>query len=160
MPTYRSKQFIKCDWSEFYPDAAEAIPNNMPQLRGKEHQSCGSQRGRTQSKSRLMGRSYLQCGSRSKWSRDWDTSCTWWAFLAIPDECAVFCDNSAVVKNSRPESTLKKKHAAINFHRVREAIAAGTIKVAKEDTRSNLADILIKLMPGHKMKVFLEHFLW
>jgi hypothetical protein len=45
------------------------------------------------------------------------------------------------IPDSRPESTLKKKHAAINFHRVREPITAGTIKVAKEDTRSNLADI-------------------
>ena len=50
--------------------------------------------------------------------------------VPITEECAVFCDNSAVVTNARPESTLKKKHAAINFHRVREAIAAGTIKVA------------------------------
>jgi hypothetical protein len=80
--------------------------------------------------------------------------------VSIPDECAVFCDNSAVVTNSKPESTLKKKHAAINFHRVREAIAAGTIKVAKEDTRSNLADILTKLMPGPKMKELLENLLW
>jgi hypothetical protein len=36
MPTYRSKRFVKCDWSKFYPDAAEAIPTNMPQPRGKE----------------------------------------------------------------------------------------------------------------------------
>ncbi len=61
--------------------------------------------------------------------------------VPIADECAVFCDNSAVVTNSRPESTLKKKHAAINFHRVREAIAAGIIKVAKEGTQTNLADM-------------------
>ena len=47
--------------------------------------------------------------------------------VPLTEECAIFCDNSAVVTNSRPESTLKKKHAAINFHRVREAIAAGTI---------------------------------
>jgi hypothetical protein len=80
--------------------------------------------------------------------------------VSIPDECAVFCDNSAVVTKSRPESTLKKKHAAINFHRVREAIAAATIKVVKEDTRSNLADILTKLMPSPKMKVLLENILW
>ena len=73
--------------------------------------------------------------------------------VPITEECAIFCDNSAVVTNSRPaESTLKKKHAAINFHRVREAIAAGTIKVAKTGTQTNLADILTKLMPGSKMK--------
>jgi hypothetical protein len=80
--------------------------------------------------------------------------------VPLTEECAVFCDNSAVVTNSRPESTLKKKHAAINFHRVREAIAAGTIKVAKENTQTNLADILTKLMPGPKMKELLENILW
>ncbi|KAI2492420.1 Reverse transcriptase (RNA-dependent DNA polymerase) [Fragilaria crotonensis] len=37
VPTYRSKRFVKCDWSEFYPDAAEAIPTNMPQPRGKRY---------------------------------------------------------------------------------------------------------------------------
>jgi hypothetical protein len=47
-----------------------------------------------------------------------------------------------------------------NFHRVREAIAAGTIKVAKENTQTNLADILTKLMPGPKMKELLENILW
>jgi hypothetical protein len=80
--------------------------------------------------------------------------------VPLTEECAVFCDNSAVVTNSRPESTLKKKHAAINFHRVREAIAAGTIKVAKENTQTNLADILTKLMSGPKMKELLENILW
>ncbi len=36
MPTYRSKRFVKYDQFELYPDAAEAIPTNMPQPRGKE----------------------------------------------------------------------------------------------------------------------------
>jgi len=80
--------------------------------------------------------------------------------MPLSGECAVFCDNSAVVTNTRPESTLKKKHAAINFHRVREAIATGTIKVAKEITQTNLADLLTELMPGAKMKELLEHILW
>ena len=81
--------------------------------------------------------------------------------VPITEECAVFCDNSAVVTNSQSESTLKKKHAAINFHRVREAIVAGTVKGrAKEDSRSNLADILTKLMPGPKIKELLENLLW
>ena len=80
--------------------------------------------------------------------------------VPLTEECAVFCDNSTVITNSRPESTLKKKHAAINFHRVRESIAAGTIKVAKENTQTNLADILTKLMAGPKMKEFLKYTLW
>ena len=33
--TFRGERFVKCDWTEFYPDAAEAIPGNMPSPRGK-----------------------------------------------------------------------------------------------------------------------------
>ena len=44
----------------------------------------------------------------------------------------VFCDNEAVTKNVIfPESTLKKKHNAIAYHRTRKAVAAGTIRVTK-----------------------------
>ena len=60
----------------------------------------------------------------------------------------VFCDNNGVVKNtSIPESTLSKKHNSINYHVVREAAAAGILRVGKEDTKTNLADALTKLLP-------------
>ena len=37
-------------------------------------------------------------------------------------------DNKSMVDNCRlPSSTLKKKHNAIAYHRVREAVAAGAI---------------------------------
>jgi hypothetical protein len=61
----------------------------------------------------------------------------------------VFCDNESVFKNAtRPESTLKKKHNAIAYHRTRKAIAAGIVRIAWEDGRFNIADVLTKLMPG------------
>ena len=50
--------------------------------------------------------------------------------FGIPLEGAanIFCDNQSVVTSSTvPESTLKKKHNSIAYHRVREAVAAGTI---------------------------------
>jgi hypothetical protein len=51
----------------------------------------------------------------------------------------VFCDNHGVVKNvSIPELTLMKKHNAINYHVVREAVAAGILRVGKEDGETNL----------------------
>ena len=59
----------------------------------------------------------------------------------------VYCDNQGVVKiTSIPESTLSKKHNAINYHVVREAAAAGILRVTKEDTETNLADALTKLL--------------
>ena len=83
--------------------------------------------------------------------------------MGVPIEgpCNVFCDNNAVVINSKnPESMLKKKHASINYHRTREAIAAKTIQVAKEDTSTNLADLLTKCNPGPTLKSLILKVLW
>jgi hypothetical protein len=63
----------------------------------------------------------------------------------------VFCDNRGVVKNiSILESTLMKKHNAINSHAVRDAVAAGILRVGKEDGDTNLADLLTKVVMGQK----------
>jgi len=63
----------------------------------------------------------------------------------------VFCDNRGVVKNaSLPESTLQKKHNAINYHAVREAVAADILRVGKEDGDTNLADLLTKVVSGQR----------
>jgi hypothetical protein len=61
-----------------------------------------------------------------------------------------FCDNEAVYKNTAfAESTLKKKHNSICFHRVRECVASGMMIVHKVDTKFNLADILTKSLPAN-----------
>jgi hypothetical protein len=76
----------------------------------------------------------------------------------IPIEGAtnVFCDNEAVTKNTiYSESTLKKKQNAIAYHRAREAVAAGTIRVTKEDGKTNLADVLTKPLPQQATKELL-----
>jgi hypothetical protein len=53
----------------------------------------------------------------------------------------VVCDNKSVVDNSTlPHSTLKKKHNSICYHRVREAVAAKTIRIAHIPTGQNLAN--------------------
>jgi hypothetical protein len=73
----------------------------------------------------------------------------------------VFCDNNSVVINStKPESTLKKKHNAIAYHRVREAQAAGIIRIAKEDGTENLADGLTKPLPGPARKKLFGRIMW
>ena len=44
-----------------------------------------------------------------------------------------FCDNQSVVVNATiPSSRLKKKHKSVVYHRKREAIAAGTIRLIKK----------------------------
>jgi hypothetical protein len=65
----------------------------------------------------------------------------------------------AVCKNTtHPESTLTKKHHIIAYHRSREAIAAGTVRVSKEDTLTNLADIFAKTMVVPKRENLLDSF--
>ena len=67
----------------------------------------------------------------------------------IEGPTSLFCDNSAVVINTTtPESTLKRKHTSISYHRCREAQAADIIQITKEGTRTNLADLLTKLVAG------------
>jgi hypothetical protein len=71
--------------------------------------------------------------------------------VEIDGPANVFCDNHGVVKNiSIPESTLMKKHNAINYHVVREAVVAGILRVGKEDGETNLVDLFMKVIMGQK----------
>ena len=71
--------------------------------------------------------------------------------MPINNEARVFCDNESVVKSSTfPESTLKKKHASIVFHRIRKAVAAEKILNYYEASGLNLADLLTKVLPNAK----------
>ena len=83
--------------------------------------------------------------------------------FGVPLEGAtnVFCDNEAVTKNcSIPESTLQKKHHSINYHRNREAVAAGTIRIAYEDSTTNLADGFTKVLPVNKRIMIFDKFMY
>jgi hypothetical protein len=69
--------------------------------------------------------------------------------VPIDGPANVYCDNDSVCSNStKPKSTLKKKQNAIAYHRVREAVAAGTIQVVWEPMDSNIADMLTKCLAG------------
>jgi hypothetical protein len=81
--------------------------------------------------------------------------------IPIEGPANVFCDNRGVVKNvSIPESTLMKKHNAINYHAVREAVAAGILRVGKEDGETNLADLLTKVLNGEKRWNICWNLMW
>jgi hypothetical protein len=60
----------------------------------------------------------------------------------------VLGDNASVVNAaSKVEARLNKKHNAICYHAVREACAAGWIRVGGEPTDSNVADLFTKILP-------------
>ena len=65
--------------------------------------------------------------------------------INLEDTSYMVGDNMSVVLNTTlPSSSLKKKHLACNYHRVREAIAGKIIKFGHIDTKKNLADICTK----------------
>jgi hypothetical protein len=79
--------------------------------------------------------------------------------IPIDGPTNVFCDNGAVcVNTTKPESTLSKKHHSIAYHRTREAVAASTIRVSKEHTSTNLADLFTKTMAAPKREDLLDRF--
>ena len=67
--------------------------------------------------------------------------------VPIVGSASVLCDNQGVVKNTRlPDSVISKRHNAINYNVFREAVAAGIIRVGKEDGQTNLADAFTKML--------------
>ena len=65
--------------------------------------------------------------------------------VSIDGSILLLGDNKSVVLNTTiPSSALKKKHNAIAYHRVREAIAARIIRFCHIDTQVNLTNILTK----------------
>ena len=68
-------------------------------------------------------------------------------YLGVPvyGKSYMFGDNQAVVNNSAiPHSCLSKRHNALSYHRVREAIAAKVISYFWIDGKNNPADIVSK----------------
>ena len=64
-----------------------------------------------------------------------------------------FCDNNSVVMNTtNPASMLKKKHNSVAYHKGRESTVARTIRFTYEPGKSNLANMLMKILPAKKLK--------
>ena len=185
-----SSYFSEFDWSEFYPDASEAIPFCVPQARGNsvvtscfvdsDHAGDVVTRRSNTGVLLFVNRSPMQWYSKKQLTVESSTFGSEMIAMKtavelieglryklrmmgfpIDGPCNVFCDNNAVVHNTtNPDSPLKKKHLSIAYHRNREAQASKTIRVAKEGTDTNLSDILTKLMPSPKMKSLLQYILW
>ena len=181
---------VHCDWAEFYPGACEAVPPNAPELRGKsvsmtcyvdaDHAGCHVTR-RSQS-GVLIFVNKVPILWYSKRQNTVETSTFGSEYIAakiavemveglryklrmmgveVMGSTTIFCDNESVVKNStRPESTLKKKHNAIAYHRVREAQAAKIVSIVHISGEVNPADIFTKSLPGVRLRQLIQYILW
>ena len=72
----------------------------------------------------------------------------------------IFGDNSSMLTSSTiPHSALSKRHNALAYHRVREAIAAGILYFIYIEGIDNPADILTKFLPWATSRDFIEPLL-
>jgi hypothetical protein len=167
-------------WMDFYPDAEEPIPSNMPKSRGEPLSThayvdadwAGNLLNRRSHTGIVL---FLQSAPIiwiSKRQKTVETS-TYGAelcatklaveiiegiryklrMLGIPihGPTVVFCDNESVVHNlNNPESTLKKKHNSIAFHKTRESVASKAIEVDRVKSELNTSDLLTKTLTGTK----------
>ncbi len=72
---------------------------------------------------------------------------TTFCYLGVPvnSRSYMFGDNDSMINSSaRADAKLHKRHVALSFHRVREAVASGTVNLAHIRSFLNPADILSK----------------
>ena len=185
-----TSNFVIGDWSEVYPGAKETIPLDQPQARGnpvvmscfEDADHAGDVVNRRSQTGLIVFVNRAPIYWYSKKQNTVESSTFGSEMVAMKQSveiieglrykirmmgfplegpCNVFCDNNAVVQNtSRPESTLKKKHLSVSYHRCREAQAAGTIRIAKEGTLTNIADMFTKLLVGTKLRELCGLCLW
>lgn len=179
-PVNITRNAAEHEWTEFYRDAKEAIPSNRPEPRGKAvNITCfvdADHAGNSVTRRSHTGFVIYVNGAPIIWYSKRQNTVEASTFgsefnamrialeaieslryklrmfgIPIDGPADMMCDNNAVVQNSQaPHSTLQKKHNSICYHRVREAVAAGTILVHKESTLSNVADLLTKVLSREK----------
>jgi hypothetical protein len=73
----------------------------------------------------------------------------------------MFGDNQSVITQSTiPHSVLTKRHNALAYHRVREAVAGGVIHFLKIDGKQNIADCLTKFLTHAMLWPMIEPLLF
>jgi hypothetical protein len=81
--------------------------------------------------------------------------------VALDGPTLMLGDNMSVVLNtSAPSSVLKKKHNAIAYHCVREAIAAKVMRFAYVKSEENVSDILTKPLSNAKFHHLVKNWLF
>ena len=133
LPYVDESRFTECDWKEFYPDAAEAIPKDAPEVRGMpvsmycfcdaDHAGCKQTRRSHTGVIIFINRAPILWFSKRQNSVETSTFGSKIVALRIAIEmieglryklrmmgvpidraCKMFCDNEFVVKPSRESS--------------------------------------------------------
>ena len=189
-PNISMDRFEKYEWTDFYKDIKEDIPLDMPEPRGNEAEihcfvdaSHASEKVQRRSQTGiLIFINKAPIMFYSKRQNSVETSTFGAEFTAtkqavelikglryklrmfgvpIDGPARMYCDNEAVYKNvSIPTSVLKKKMHSIAYHFCREAVAAGIVQVAKENTKTNLSDLFTKVLTKVRRDELIDRFMY
>jgi hypothetical protein len=187
---WNNELFPTHDWTDFYNGATEDIPKNAPQPRGLPAQMnvfvdadhAGNRLTRCSQTGILLYLNKAPIMWYSKSQKTVETSTFGSEFVAmrvateiikglryklrmmgVPlDGLAnVLADNETMIKNSTiPLQTLQKKHNAICYHYVREAVATKIICIAYIPTTENLVDMFTKPLGARKLHGFCHKILY
>ena len=190
LPEVKDVQFKKVDWQHIYGDVTEDLPTNMPEARGNpviismftDAAFAGDLVTRRSQTGILIFINRAPITWYSKRQNTVEASTFGSEFIALRVGCEmndglryklqmmgvpiegptnVYCDNEAVISNSSlAESTLKKKHLSVSYHKTRECGAKGAVRIGYESTDTNLADTCTKVLTGSNKCEKIQHILY
>ena len=182
---WKDSDFPSYNWSEYYRDVTDEIPPNAPTPRGLPVQintfvdaSHARNKLNRQSHSGILiylNRSPIIWYFKSQKTIETSTFGSEFVALRIATKLIkglhyklhmlgilldgpanVLIDNDTGIKNSTiPSSVLQKKHNAICYHFVREAVAANVMRIAYIPSSENLAGMFTKFLGATKLKSFI-----
>ena len=178
------------DMISAYPDALEEEPDHMPEPKGKEISITmyfdADHAHDEQTRRSISGKiAFLGC-TPINWSSTRQTSVESSTYgaefgagrvtveyniglrytlraLGVPITRPSFVlgDNLGMIQNSNDkDASLKKKHNAVSYHKVREQVAAGAIVFKHVDSKNNIADLMTKALAAPRVAEILEKFLY
>ena len=81
--------------------------------------------------------------------------------ILISGPSYIYGDNMSVISNtSRPESVLRKKSISVYYHAVCGSAAMGESLVGQIPSKENIADLLTKVLYGHKRRYLVSNILY
>jgi len=179
-------KFKEVDWKEFYPEAEEVIPLNVPPSMGSpititvwvDANHAGNLANRRSHTGFIIYVNQAPIVWYSKKQSTVEASSFGSEFnalriamehvvgirfklrmfgLNVKDYTCIWCDNEALDNNSSvPSHALNKKHNAVSFHMVREVVASGAARVAHVSGIENPADLFTKILAKNKRFQFIE----
>jgi hypothetical protein len=174
------------NWVEFYPDTGEEIPKDLPPEKGSRVRMTvyvdADHAHDLVTRRSITGILVMLTNTSIRWiskrQKTVETS-TYGSELvasristvlileigymhrslgvALDGPALMLVDNMSVFLNTTvPSSVLKKKHNAIAYHRVREAIAARIMRFAYIKSEENVSDVFTKPLSNEKFHYLMK----